>query len=276
VTGVTHSLFDCQNYEGRFLPGFEHHKKLALKESNNTDSSLGLTHFDHLTYAIPKNTSTELIKWYANIFNMKYFFPSLKVQTGESGMDLKAIKYWMCAETGVESNINSDFKFVIAEPFNDLDKKNQISIFLEEHQGPGIQHIGMHSSDIVQSVRQSKLLENEIIKYYVTPDHYYKESEKKAEISQCGLDVSLLHANHVLLDTELESEIIQNLKTTKVSTYLLQVFTQPIFEKNTLFLELIQRVGNANGFGANNIKALWNAVQLQILNNNNNKNKMNN
>jgi hypothetical protein len=35
VTGVTHSLFDCQNYEGRFLPGFEHHKKLALKESNS-------------------------------------------------------------------------------------------------------------------------------------------------------------------------------------------------------------------------------------------------
>jgi 4-hydroxyphenylpyruvate dioxygenase len=77
-----------------------------------------------------------------------------------------------------------------------------------------------------------------------------------------------------LLDAELEDEIVKNLEEVQgkqdsdgnVSVYLLQVFTQPIFEKNTLFLELIQRVGNAHGFGAANIKALWNAVQYQINN----------
>lgn len=46
--------------------------------------------------------------------------------------------------------------------------------------------------------------------------------------------------------------------------YLLQVFTQPIFDKNTVFLELIQRVGGVKGFGSGNIKALWNAVQTQM------------
>jgi 4-hydroxyphenylpyruvate dioxygenase-like putative hemolysin len=51
-----------------------------------------------------------------------------------------------------------------------------------------------------------------------------------------------------------------------LETFLLQVFTQPIFAKNTVFLELIQRVGDAQGFGAANIKALWNAVQYQINN----------
>ncbi len=48
--------------------------------------------------------------------------------------------------------------------------------------------------------------------------------------------------------------------------YLLQVFTKPLFDKNTFFLELIQRVNGAVGFGAGNIKALWNAVHLTLIN----------
>ena len=70
-----------------------------------------------------------------------------------------------------------------------------------------------------------------------------------------------------MLDAEIDDET-ENLLTknniNQKSSYLLQVFTQPIFDKNTLFLELIQRVGDARGFGAANIKALWNAVQLKI------------
>ena len=39
----------------------------------------------------------------------------------------------------------------------------------------------------------------------------------------------------------------------------MQVFTKPLFDENTFFLEVIQRQG-ATGFGAGNIKALWRAV----------------
>ena len=95
------------------------------------------------------------------------------------------------------------------------------------------------------------------------------------------MSVDLLQENHVLLDAELDDKnpvkhTTENndsqLKADdddaakKRKMYLLQVFTQPIFEKNTLFLELIQRVGDAHGFGAANIKALWNAVQYKINN----------
>lgn len=84
--------------------------------------------------------------------------------------------------------------------------------------------------------------------------------EKQDEIKSCGLDVNLLKQNHILLDAEFSKTHNDSTK----SDYLLQVFTQPIFDKNTLFLELIQRVGDSQGFGAANIKALWNAVQLDI------------
>ena len=45
--------------------------------------------------------------------------------------------------------------------------------------------------------------------------------------------------------------------------YLMQVFTQPIFQEKTFFLEIIQRCG-ATGFGAGNITALWRSVQAYL------------
>lgn len=45
--------------------------------------------------------------------------------------------------------------------------------------------------------------------------------------------------------------------------YLYQVFTEPIFESKTFFFELIQR-DNANGFGAGNVTALWNALDARL------------
>ena len=43
----------------------------------------------------------------------------------------------------------------------------------------------------------------------------------------------------------------------------MQKFTQPLFEKNTFFLEVIQRNG-ASGFGAANIIALWKSLQMML------------
>ena len=45
--------------------------------------------------------------------------------------------------------------------------------------------------------------------------------------------------------------------------YLLQKFTRPLFDRDTFFLEIIQREG-ATGFGAGNISALWRAVQAYM------------
>lgn len=43
----------------------------------------------------------------------------------------------------------------------------------------------------------------------------------------------------------------------------MQVFTKPLFEETTFFMEIIQRFG-ATGFGAGNITALWDALDLQF------------
>ena len=175
INGVVHSLIDLKDYKGHFLPGFETNHQ--IKSSNL------LTHFDHLTYAIERNSSKEIIDWYHKIFKMKRFTlqnepdnnEGLVIKTGNSGMNLKCINYWLCAETGVEFNeTKSDFKFVISEPLEDNSSINQISIFLNENNGPGIQHIGMNSNDIFQTVSKSKL-NNLDIQYYVAPNEYYDD-----------------------------------------------------------------------------------------------------
>jgi 4-hydroxyphenylpyruvate dioxygenase len=44
--------------------------------------------------------------------------------------------------------------------------------------------------------------------------------------------------------------------------YLLQIFTKPIGDRPTLFLELIERHG-ARGFGEGNFKALFEAIERE-------------
>ena len=43
----------------------------------------------------------------------------------------------------------------------------------------------------------------------------------------------------------------------------MQVFSKPLFEKETLFFEIIQRCG-ASGFGEGNILALWKALDIHL------------
>ncbi|GER91719.1 hypothetical protein KDW_58810 [Dictyobacter vulcani] len=44
--------------------------------------------------------------------------------------------------------------------------------------------------------------------------------------------------------------------------YLLQIFSQPVQDRPTLFIEIIQRK-NARGFGSGNIQALFHALELE-------------
>ncbi len=44
--------------------------------------------------------------------------------------------------------------------------------------------------------------------------------------------------------------------------YLLQIFSKPLQDRPTLFLEVIQRC-NHHGFGAGNFKALFEALELE-------------
>lgn len=43
----------------------------------------------------------------------------------------------------------------------------------------------------------------------------------------------------------------------------MQVFSRPVFDRETFFVELIRRYG-AKGFGSGNIVALWKALDIHF------------
>jgi 4-hydroxyphenylpyruvate dioxygenase-like putative hemolysin len=102
---------------------------------------------------------------------------------------------------------------------------------------------------------------------------YFFQIEKSSQFRNSGQNLKVLKDNHVLIDTEQITESDSDLKKMKNPKYLLQVFTKPLFDKTTFFLEFIQRVNGATGFGTGNIKALWDAVHLAITTHNKDNNK---
>ncbi|KAM8889162.1 4-hydroxyphenylpyruvate dioxygenase-like protein [Synchiropus picturatus] len=258
VGNVCHTLIDKSKYNGRFLPGF------TPEHCEQEEDNCPVTHFDHLTYCCPRNSSEEVIGWYQQMFGFQRFFLQRKEDVGEGllidqdgvGLRLKAMEYWKCSETGMAlpslSKTEPDCKFVIAESLPGQGS-NQIDTFLQQHGASGIQHIALYTPSIIST---AQTMVQSGVEFFFTPPAYYKEASKQQEIVEAGYSPHVLAQYGILLDTKLDQD---SSNCDEKKKYLLQMFTKPIFAEDTFFLELIERQG-ATGFGEGNIKALWKAV----------------
>ena len=81
------------------------------------------------------------------------------------------------------------------------------------------------------------------------PRRYYDNLRERLKHSKVNIkeDLDLIEANRILVDFDEDG-------------YLLQIFTKPVEDRPTLFIELIQR-NNHQGFGAGNFKALFEAIE---------------
>ena len=129
------------------------------------------------------------------------------------------------------------------QPANGL-KKSQIQEYLDFNEGPGAQHIALLTDNIIQTV--SAMIENGD-EFLEVPDTYYTNiQERVGEIKE---DINELKKLGILIDRDEEG-------------YLLQLFTKPIEDRPTLFIEIIQRRGS-RGFGQGNFKALFEAIERE-------------
>ncbi|XP_074640601.1 4-hydroxyphenylpyruvate dioxygenase-like protein [Tubulanus polymorphus] len=262
VGNVIHTLINSQNYKGVFLPEFV---PVNSEPTSVITTKPLFDHVDHITLACHKGSSLDIIKWYEDAFGMKRFFLNSEedteggfvVQTKNIGMRLFAMNYWKCSEMGLEmppvENTSESLKLTIAEALPG-DGPNQVETFLQEHLGAGIQHIGLHTDSILDTVHQFYL---NGVEFLNPPPTYYTKLGKLSEISLVGENAKLLQQRGVLLDAEADAGNTSS--SVDEYRYLMQVFTKTLFDRNTFFLELIQRNG-ASGFGAGNISALWTAV----------------
>jgi 4-hydroxyphenylpyruvate dioxygenase len=134
-------------------------------------------------------------------------------------------------------------KFPINEPAEGK-RKSQIEEYLDYYMGPGVQHIAMASGDILDTVA---MLRSRGIEFLRVPDEYYDiMADRVGEIDEPWEEIA---KQGVLVDRDDEG-------------YLLQIFSRPIQDRPTAFIEVIERHGS-RGFGKGNFKALFEALELE-------------
>ncbi|SDH74078.1 4-hydroxyphenylpyruvate dioxygenase [Alteribacillus persepolensis] len=223
---TVHTLIEHVDYKGSFLPGFQPY------ENPFPSVSTGIVGFDHVVGNV--EVMDEWTTYYEKVFgfNVLRHFNDDDISTEYSALMSK-----------VMTNGTGRIKFPINEPAEGK-RKSQIEEYLEFNNGPGVQHLALLTNDIISTVRA--LRENGV-EFLSTPDTYYEELTSR--VGNIDEDVKKLQELGILVDRDDEG-------------YLLQIFTKPIVDRPTVFIEIIQRKG-ARGFGEGNFKALFESIERE-------------
>ena len=174
------------------------------------------------------------VSFYSEVFGFTVFqeFDEKDIATQYSALRSK-----------VTRDPNTQITIPINEPHVGL-KKSQIQEYLDYYRGSGIQHIAIHTDDIVGTVQQ---MTDRGVEFLDTPGAYYDALGDRA----AGIDEDLdrLRSLRILIDRDDDG-------------YLLQIFTRPVGDRPTLFFEVIQRKG-CKGFGKGNFKALFESIERE-------------
>ncbi|XP_023224784.1 4-hydroxyphenylpyruvate dioxygenase-like protein isoform X2 [Centruroides sculpturatus] len=257
---VVHTLIEKRNCRHPFLFGFE---LVELSNPIKNCIEFGINQIDHVTLVCHVGQMENILKWYEKLFGMKRFIMSREEDEQEGmifdiydvSMRLKAMQFWKYSETSLTYSPQSyqtdkSFMLVIVEPLT-MKNFNHLSTFLLEHEGPGIEHVALHVQTMENSV--AKMIQAGAI-FRHPPFSYYTQMDKMQQIEKAGKDILTLSDLGILLDYE-KDVYFKSTESNERNRFLMQIFSQPIFDKKTFFFEIIQRCG-ARGFGAGNILAL--------------------
>jgi 4-hydroxyphenylpyruvate dioxygenase len=223
-----HTFIERDGYQGAFLPGFD-----AAGAGPAAPEQL-FAGIDHVVGNVELGRLNEWVSYYERVFGMTEMihFTDRDISTEYSALMSK-----------VMADGKGRVKFPINEPAEGK-RKSQIEEFLEYYGGAGAQHIALATTDIVGTVRA---LRERGVRFLDTPDSYYEELPGRVgEIDESHDD---LREHGILADRDDEG-------------YLLQIFTETIGDRPTVFLEVIERHG-ARGFGEGNFKALFEAIERE-------------
>ena len=225
---TVHLFIERKNYNGIFLPGY------TKWESHYNPASVGLKFVDHIVGNVGWGEMNKWCEFYAKTMG---FAQIISFADDDIATDFTALM------SKVMSNGNGRIKFPINEPAKGK-KKSQIEEYLDFYNGAGVQHLALATDDIVATV--SAMRERGVEFLYVPETYYDDVLERVGEIDE---DIEVLKKHGILIDRDEEG-------------YLLQIFTNTIVDRPTMFIEIIQRKG-AQSFGVGNFKALFEAIERQ-------------
>ncbi|XXG68766.1 hypothetical protein AAC387_Pa06g1778 [Persea americana] len=229
-----------------FLPGFE-----RVEESYPLD--FGIRRLDHAVGNVASLAeAVEYVKGFTG-FHEFAEFSAEDVGTAESGLN-----------SVVLANNDEMVLLPMNEPVFGTKRKSQIQTFLEHNEGPGLQHLALLSEDIFRTLREMRK------RSWVggfefmpsPPPTYYKNLKNRA--------------GNVLTEEQIkECEELGILVDRDDQGVLLQIFTKPVGDRPTIFIEIIQRIGcmvkgeegktyqkgGCGGFGKGNFSELFKSIE---------------
>jgi 4-hydroxyphenylpyruvate dioxygenase len=224
-----HTLVDRSDYRGPYLPGYQ---PRALSGGPRQIVQA----LDHVVGNVELGAMDVWVDFYRRVmgFTNMAEFVGADIATDYSALMSKVV-----------ASGNHLVKFPLNEPARGK-RVSQIDEFLRYHQGPGVQHLALATSDILAAV---DALRAAGVEFLATPDSYYDDPELRARIGRVRVPVEQLKSRGILVDRDEDG-------------YLLQIFTTPFGDRPTLFFELIERHGSS-GFGKGNFRALFQAIERE-------------
>ncbi|KAB2020753.1 hypothetical protein ES319_D07G090400v1 [Gossypium barbadense] len=172
------------------------------------------------------------------------------------------------SESGLNSVVLANNEEMVLLPMNEpvfgTKRKSQIQTYLEHNEGAGVQHLALVSEDIFKTLREMR--KRSFVGGFEfmpsPPPTYYKKLKQRA--------------GDILSDEQIkECEELGILVDRDDQGTLLQIFTKPVGDRPTIFIEIIQRIGclvkdeegkqyqkgGCGGFGKGNFSELFKSIE---------------
>lgn len=221
-------FIDRHEYDGVFAPEFQPQPSVSRARG------IELQTIDHVVSNVELGEMERWVTFFADTmgFQLLVQFDDKAISTEYSALMSKVMQ-----------NGSGTIKLPINEPAIGK-QKSQIQEYLDYHQGPGIQHVALSTNDIIETVTR---LREAGVEFLHVPMTYYENLE--ARVGEIDESIEQLAELGILVDRDQEG-------------YLLQIFTQPVEDRPTLFFEIIERHG-AQSFGEGNFKSLFEAIERE-------------
>lgn len=235
---TTHTLIQKTSYSGIFLPGYRAETGMSSDPLQRFLPSVHLEAIDHCVGNQDWDEMENACAYYENVLGFHRFW---SVDDKDICTEYSALK------SIVMSSPNDVVKMPINEPAKGK-KQSQIEEYVDFYGGPGVQHIALRTTNIIDAITNLKARGVEFIK---VPETYYENM--KLRLKKAGMtlneDFETLRSLDILIDFD-------------EGGYLLQLFTKHLMDRPTVFIEIIQR-NNFDGFGAGNFKSLFEAIERE-------------
>lgn len=224
---VLHRLVERRGPGRQFVPG-----TVDLLDGAPSGSPGIVQAVDHIAVCVPFGELDSTTLFYEKAFGFKVIFEEY-IEVGVQGMASKVVQ-----------SPSGGVTFTLIEP--DLSRRpGQIDDFLAWHDGAGVQHVALSTTDIVVAVGT---LAGRGVEFALTPASYY--AMLTGRTGPADLPVDQLAPLGILVDRDHWGEMYQ-------------IFAKSTHIRRTFFWELIERHG-ARTFGTSNIPALYAAKEREL------------